>query len=102
MHRQKLVNGYDIFSKAIKRCQSALTLPDLKLRNSEINSGRDMLFEALKIYDNPTLLEGLCSAGQLRQMECAWAMEQQIDALFNLKRAYDMLSQRLLELQSKI
>ena len=101
-HRQKLVNGYDIFSKAIKRCQSALTLPDLKLRNSEINSGRDMLFEALKIYDNPSLLEGLCSAAQLRQRECVWAIEQAIDVTFHLQRAYDMVSDRLLELQSKI
>ena len=102
MHRQKLVNGYDIFSKAVKRCQSALTVPDIKLRNSEINSGRDMLFEALKIYDNPGLLEGLGSAGQLRQMECVWAIEQAIGVTFHLQRAYDTVSDRLLELQSKI
>lgn len=102
MHRQKLVNGYEIFSKAIKRCQSALTVPDIKLRNSEINSGRDMLFEALKIYDNPSLLEGVCSAGQLRQMECVWAIEQAIGVTFHLQRAYDMVSDRLRELQSKI
>ncbi|MEG4350481.1 hypothetical protein QUA74_12115 [Microcoleus sp. LAD1_D3] len=102
MHRQKLVNGYEIFSKAIKRCQSALTVPDIKLRNSEINSGRDMLFEAFKIYDNPSLLEGVCSAGQLRQMECVWAIEQAIGVTFHLQRAYDRVSDRLLELQSKI
>ncbi|HEY9298078.1 MAG TPA: hypothetical protein VIQ31_17315 [Phormidium sp.] len=102
MHRQKLVNGYEIFSKAIKRCQSALTVPDIKLRNSEINSGRDMLFEALKIYDNPSLLEGLSSAGQLRQMECVWAIEQAIGVTFQLQRAYKMVNDRLLELQSKI
>ncbi|MEG5050011.1 MULTISPECIES: hypothetical protein [unclassified Microcoleus] len=102
MHRQKWVNGYDIFSKAVKRCQSALTVPDLKLRNSEINGGRDMLFEALKIYDNPSLLDGLCSAGKLRQMECVWAIEQAIGVTFHLQRAYDMVSDRLLELQSKI
>ncbi|WP_293135328.1 hypothetical protein [Microcoleus sp. bin38.metabat.b11b12b14.051] len=102
MYRQKLVNGYDIFSKAIKRCQSALTLPDIKLRNSEINSGRDMLFEALKIYDNPGLLEGLCCAAQLRQRECVWAIELAIGITFQLQRAYNMVSSRLLELQSKI
>ena len=102
MHRQKLVNGYDVFSKAIKRCQSALTVPDLKLRNSEINSGRDMLLEALKIYDNPSLLEGLCSAGQLRQMECVWAIDLAIGVTLQLQRAYDTVSSRLLELQSKI
>ncbi|TAF38720.1 MAG: hypothetical protein EAZ69_03495 [Oscillatoriales cyanobacterium] len=102
MHRQKLVNGYDIFSKAIKRCQSALTVPDLKLRNSEINKARDMLFEALKIYDNPGLLEGLCSAGGLRQMECVWAIELALGITFQLQRAYDTVSDRLLKLQSKI
>ena len=102
MRRQKLVNGYDIFSKAVKRCQSALTVPDLKLRNSEINSGRDMLFEALKIYDHPSLLEGLSSAGQIRQMECVWAIELALGVTFQLQRAYATVSSRLLELQSKI
>lgn len=102
MHRQKLVNGYDAFSKGIKRCQSALTLPDIKLRNSEINSGRDLLFEALKIYDRPSLLSGLSSAGQLRQMECVWAIEQAIGITFQLQRAYDIVSDRLIGLQSKI
>jgi hypothetical protein len=102
MHRQKLVNGYDAFSKGIKTCQSALTVPDLKLRNAEINSGRERLFEALKIYDNPCLLEGLCSAAQLRQMECVWAIEQAICITFQLQRAYDIVSDRLLGLISKI
>jgi hypothetical protein len=102
MHRQKLVHGYDSFSKGIKRCQSALTLPDIQLRNAEINIGRDLLFEALKIYDNPSLLEGLCSAAQLRQMECVWAIEQAIGITFQLQRAYDIVSDRLSGLQSKI
>ena len=102
MHRQKLVNGYDIFSKAVKRCQAALTIPDIKLRNSEINSGRDMLFQALKIYENPSLLEGLCCAGQLRQMECVWAIDLAIGITFQLQRAYDTVISRLKELQSKI
>jgi len=102
MHRHKLVNGYDLFSKAVKRCQSALTVPDLKLRNSEINSGRDMLFEALKIYDDCSLLDGLSSAGKLRQMECAWAIDLAIGVTFQLQRAHNTVSSRLKELQSKI
>ncbi len=102
IHRQQLVNGYDIFSKGIKRCQSALTLPEVKLRNSEINSAREQLFEALKVYDNSSLLEGLCSAAQIRKMECVWAIEQAIALTFQLQRAYDMASDRLRELQSKI
>ncbi len=102
MHRQKLVNGYDLFSKAVKRCQSALTLPDLKLRNSEISSSRDMLFEALKIYDDCSLLDGLSSAGKLRLMECAWAIDLAIGLTFQLQRAHNTVSSRLKELQSKI
>ncbi|MCU0543827.1 MAG: hypothetical protein MUE44_16890 [Oscillatoriaceae cyanobacterium Prado104] len=102
MHRQKLINGYDAFSKGIKRCQSALTVPELKNRNVEINSGRDLLFEALKIYENPSLLEGLCSAGQLRQIECVWAIEQAICITFQLQRANDIVSDRLLVFRTKI
>lgn len=102
MHRQQLVNGYDIFSKGVKRCQSALTLPDVKLRNSEINSAREQLLEALKVYENSSLLEGLCSAAQIRKMECVWAIEQAIALTFQLQRAYDMVSSRLGGLQSKI
>lgn len=102
MHRQKLVNGYEAFSKGIKRCQSALTVPEIKLRNAEINSGRDLLFEALIIYENPCFLEGLCSAAQLRQMECVWAIEQAICITFQLQRACDIASDRLLVLRTKI
>jgi hypothetical protein len=102
MHRQKLVNGYEAFSKGIKRCQSALTIPEIKHRNVEINSGRDLLFEALKIYENPSLLEGLCSAGQLRQMECVWAIELAICITFQLQRAGDIASDRLLVFRTKV
>ncbi len=102
LHRQQLVNGYDIFSQGVKRCQSALTLPEVKLRNSEINIAREQLFEALKVYENSSLLEGLCSAAQIRKMECVWAIEQAIALTFQLQRAYDMVSDRLQGLQSKI
>ncbi|MFM9264552.1 hypothetical protein [Tychonema sp. BBK16] len=102
MHRQQMVNGYDIFSKGIKRCQSALTLPEVKLRNAEINSAREQLFEALTVYDNSSLLEGLCCAAQIRKMECVWAIEQAIVLTFQLQRAYDMVSSRLQGLQAKI
>ncbi|MGL5060745.1 MAG: hypothetical protein ACRC62_12270 [Microcoleus sp.] len=102
MHRQKLINGYDAFSKGIKRCQSALTVPELKQRNAEINNGRDLLFEALRIYENPSLLEGLCGPVQLRHMECVWAIELAICITFQLQRACDIASDRLLVLRTKI
>lgn len=50
-HRTILVQAYGLFAKAIARFQSALTLQDVNLRNSEISGARDMLFNALADYD---------------------------------------------------
>jgi hypothetical protein len=102
MHRKKLVEAYGIFAQAMKRFREALTLQDLNLRNSEINGARDMLFQALAIYDNPHLLEETCSAGQLRRQECVWAIEQAITTSFQVQDAHEMVSHRLAHLQDKI
>jgi hypothetical protein len=102
MHRKKLVEAYGIFTQAMERFRSALRLQNLNLWNSEINSARDMLFQALAVYDNPHLLEGTCSAGQLRRQECVWAIEQGITTTFQIQGAYEMVSHRLLHLQDKI
>lgn len=102
MHRKKLVEAYGIFAQAIKRFRSALTLQNLNLRDSEINGARDMLFQALAIYDNPHLLEETCSAGQLRRQECVWAIEQAITMTFQVQYAHEMVSHRLSHLQDKI
>ena len=102
MHRKKLVEAYGIFAQAMKRFRAALTLQDLNLRISEINGARDMLFQALAVYDNPHLLEETCSAGQLRRQECVWAIEQAITTSFQVQGAHDMVSHRLSHLQDKI
>jgi hypothetical protein len=101
-HRTILVQAYGLFTKAIKRFQSALTLQDVNLRNSEINGARDMLFKALADYDNFHLLEGTCSAGHLRRQECVWAIEQAITMTFQVQGAHETVSDRLFHLQDKI
>lgn len=101
-HRTILVQAYGLFAKAIARLQSALTLQDLNLRNSEINGARDMLFKALADYDNSCLLEETCSAGQLRRQECVWAIEQAITTTYQLQGAYEIVSDRLSHLQHRI
>jgi len=101
-HHTILVQAYGLFTKAIARFQSALTLQDINLRNSEISDARDMLFKALADYDNPHLLAGTCSAGQLRRQECVWAIEQAITTTFQLQGAYEVVSDRLSHLQHEI
>ena len=101
-HRTILVQAYGLFTKALLRLQSALTLHDVNLRNSEISGARDMLFKALADYDNGHLLEGTCSAGQLRRQECVWAIEQAITTTYQLQGAYEVVSDRLSHLQHKI
>lgn len=101
-HRTILVRAYGLFAKAIARLQSALMLQDMNLRNSEISGARDMLFNALADYDNGHLLEGTCSAGQLRRQECVWAIEQAITTSYQLQGAYELVSDRLAQLQHKI
>ncbi len=102
MYRKKLVEAYGIFAQAMKRYRAAFTLQDLSLRNSEISGARDMLFQALAVYDNPHLLEETCSAGQLRRQECVWAIEQAITTSFQVQGAHEMVSHRLSHLQDKI
>ncbi len=102
MYRKKLVEAYGIFAQAMKRYRAAFTLQDLSLRNSEISGARDMLFQALAVYDNPHLLEETCSAGQLRRQECVWAIEQAITTSFQVQGAHEMVSHRLSYLQDKI
>lgn len=101
-HRTILVRSYGLFEKAIARLQVALTSPDINFRNWEINGVRDMLFEALADYDNPQLLEGTCSAGQLRRQECVWAIEQVIITTYQLQGQSETLSHALSQLQNKI
>jgi hypothetical protein len=79
-----------------------MNLQDVNRRNAEIDAARGMLFEALADYTNPHLLEETGSAGQLRRLECAWAIDQTIVATYQVQNEIGAVSDRLSHLQDKI
>jgi hypothetical protein len=101
-HRIVLVRAYGLFTQALQRLQIALKLQDTNRRNAEIDAARGMLFEALADYTNPHLLEETCAAGQLRRLECAWAIDQTIIATYQVQNELAAASDRLSYLQGKI
>ena len=101
-HRIVLVRAYGLFMQAINRFRSAMQLQDISRRNAEIDGVRGMLFEALADYTNPHLLDETCAAGQLRRLECSWAIEQTIIATYQVQNEVSAASDRLLHLQEKI
>jgi gas vesicle protein len=101
-HRLVLVRAYGLFTQAIQRMRSALQLKDIDRRNAEIDAARGMLFEALADYRNPQLLEETCAAGQLRRLECSWAIEQSIIATYQVQNEFGAASDRISQLQANI
>jgi hypothetical protein len=101
-HRLVLIRAYGLFNQAIHRLQLAMKLQDVNRRNAEIDAARGMLFEALADYTNPHLLEETGSAGQIRRLECAWAIDQTITATYQVQNEFAAASDRLLHLQDKI
>lgn len=101
-HRLVLIRAYGLFNQAIQRLQLAMKLQDINRRNAEVDAARGMLFEALADYTNPHLLEETGSAGQLRRLECAWAIDQTIIATYQVQNEFAAVSDRLSHLQGKI
>lgn len=101
-HRLVLVQAYGLFNQAIQRMRSALRLEDINRRNAEIDAARGMLFEALADYRNPHLLAETCAAGQLRRLECGWAIEQSIIGTYQVQNEFGAAGDRLSQLQQKI
>ena len=101
-HRLVLIRAYGLFNQAIHRLQLAMKLQDVNRRNAEIDAARGMLFEALADYTNPHLLEETGSAGQIRRLECAWAIDQTITATYQVQNEFAAASDRLSHLQHKI
>ncbi len=101
-HRLVLVRAYGLFTQALHRFQMALKLQDINRRNAEIDAARGMLFQALADYTNPHLLEETCAAGQLRRLECAWAIDQSIIATYQVQNKFAAVSDRLSHLQHQI
>ncbi len=101
-HRLVLVRAYGLFNQAIQRMRSALQIQDINRRNAEIDAARGMLFEALADYRNPHLLEETCAAGQLRRLECSWAIEQSIIGTYQVQNEFGAAGDRLSQLQQQI
>jgi hypothetical protein len=53
-------------------------------------------------YNNPNLLSETCAAGQMRRLECAWAIEQTIILTYQLQNELIAVSDRLIALQDEI
>jgi hypothetical protein len=101
-HRLVLVRAYGLFNQAIQRMRSALQLEDINRRNAEIDAARGMLFAALADYRNPQLLAETCAAGQLRRLECSWAIEQSIIGTYQVQNEFGAAGDRISQLQQQI
>jgi hypothetical protein len=101
-HARVLIRAYGLFTQALNRFLCAMQLQDANRRNTEIDNARVMLFEALADYINPRLLEETSTAGQLRRLECAWAIEQAIIATYEAQNELSAVSDRLWRLQNTI
>ncbi|MBD2538281.1 hypothetical protein [Coleofasciculus sp. FACHB-SPT36] len=101
-HRTILIRAYGLFTQALHRLRSAMQIQDANRRNAEIDGARGMLFQALADYGSSELLEATCSAGQLRRLECAWAIEQAIITTYQVQNEPSAVSDRLSHLQNKI
>lgn len=101
-HRLVLVRAYGLFNQAIGRMRSALLVPDISGRNAEIVAARGMLFKALATYRNPHLLAETCAAGQLRRLECSWAIEQSIIGTYQVQNEFGAAGDRISQLQQQI
>ena len=101
-HRLVLGQAYELFDNAIKRMRSALLFEDIHLRKGEIVEVRGMLFEALATYRNPHLLAETCTAGQLRRLECGWAIEQSIIGTYQVQNEFGAAGDRISQLQQQI
>lgn len=101
-HRTILARGYGRFLEATKLIKIAMSCQDLSVRNADLANARQILTEAVADYNNPYLLSGICPAGYLRRLECAWAIEQTITLTYQLQNEYIAVNKRLTDLQKKI
>lgn len=101
-HRLELIKAYGRFLEATKLMKTAMSMQDLSARKIELANARQTLGEALASYNNPHLLSETCAAGQLRRLECAWAIEQTIVLSYQLQNEQGAVSDRLSHLQNKI
>jgi|SRR6478672_3027418 len=101
-HRLVLIQAYGKFLEATNLMKIAMSCEDVSIRNADLANARQTLSEALADYNNPRLLSETSAAGQLRRLECAWAIEQTIALSYQLQNEPAAVSDRLSSLQDKI
>jgi hypothetical protein len=101
-HRTILAQAYGHFIQAVNWLQNTLKLPDATERNAALVGVEGMLRKAIADYNNPQLYNDICAAGKLRRFECAWAIDQTITLTYQLRGAFEVVSDRLSILQDKI
>ncbi|WP_254174194.1 hypothetical protein [Planktothrix pseudagardhii] len=101
-HRLILIQAYGKFIIALDRFKLAIKFEEVNDRNHQIQGVLNTLYDALADYSNPHLLEKTCAAGQLRRMECAWAIEQAIIAAYQAQNQLTAVNEHLEQLQNKI
>lgn len=101
-HRLELIKAYGRFLEATKLIKTSIKFKDTASRNIELANARQTLAEALANYNNPDLLSETCAAGQLRRLECAWAIEQAIILTYQLQNELNAVSDRVIEIQNTI
>ncbi|MGQ4648356.1 hypothetical protein [Lyngbya aestuarii] len=99
--RLEFIKAYGQFIEATKLIKLAMSC-DISIRNTDLANARQTLGKALAIYNSPHLLSENCAAGQLRQLECAWGIEQTIALTYQLQNEPTAASHQLSCLQEKI
>jgi hypothetical protein len=82
--------------------KTAMCCEDMSIRTADLANARQILVEAVADYNNPRLLSETCAAGQLRRLECTWAIEQTIALTYQLQNQPAAVSHQLSHLQDKI
>lgn len=101
-HRTILIHAYGHFIEAVNWLKNSLQLQNLSDTNTSLVSVEGMLRKALADYNNPELYHNTCAAAKLRRMECAQAIDQTITLTYQLRGEFDIVSDRLQNLQNKI
>ncbi|MEW5861116.1 MAG: hypothetical protein AB1861_27695 [Cyanobacteriota bacterium] len=101
-HRAILTQAYGRFLEAAKLIEIAMCCEDMSIRTATLANAQLMLAEAVADYSNPHLLSETCASGQLRRMECAWAIGQAIALTYQLQNQLAAVSHQLSHLQDKI
>lgn len=101
-HRLILIQAYGHFVEALNWLRSAVKLQDSSSRNASIAGVQGMLYKSLADYNNPEIYNKTSSAGRLRRLECTWVIDQTITFTYQLQGAYEIVSDRLGNLQNKI